>query len=104
MISNIKGDKKGSRVRAVNEDIEIAVGNTSSQALAALIAKVSGVADPATVELLLDALQLGKLKGITSIAELNRLEELQLALHTSGYNSTAGGDLWEVSKINDEDN
>jgi len=103
MISNITWNKNENCFMAVDDKINIAVGNTSSQALAALIAQVSKLPDPASTELLLDALQLGKLKGVASIDELNRLEDLAIALHTSGYSSTEAGKLWEVTKINDED-
>jgi hypothetical protein len=102
MISNITWDKNVSSFKAVNEKVNIAIGNTSSQALAALIAEVSKLPQPENIELLLDALQLGKLKGVTNADELNRLEDLTIALHTSGYSSTEGGRLWEVTKIDDD--
>src|SRR6185503_16753907 len=102
MISNITWDKNVNSFTAVNEKINIAVGNTSSQALAVLIAQVSGLPGPENIELLLDALQLGKLKGVTSVDELNRLEDLAIAIHTSGYGSTQGGKIWEVTKIDDD--
>src|SRR6185312_22499 len=102
MISNVDWDKNVDRFKAVNDKINIAVGNTSSQALAALIAQVSKLPEPENIELLLDALQLGKLKGVAAIDELNRLEDLAIALHTSGYSSTQGGRIWEVTKIDDD--
>ncbi len=102
LISNITWDKNVNGFKAVNDKINIAVGNTSSQALAVLIAQVSGLPGPENIELLLDALQLGKLKGVTSVDELNRLEDLAIAIHTSGYSSTQGGKIWEVTKIDDD--
>ncbi len=102
IISKVIWNKKVSSFKAVDEKINIAVGNTSSQALAALIANISEIEDQPNVELLLDALQLGKLKGVTDADSLNRLEDLMIALHTSGYNTGKGGYLWEVNRINDE--
>ena len=103
VISDVKFNKLVSSFSKVSSQVNVAIGNTSSQALAALIASVSGSSDKDSVELLLDALQLGKLRGVTKLAELNRLEDLAIALHTSGYNSTTGGGFWEVTKIGDEE-
>lgn len=102
LINNIRWNKNVSSFREISDQMNIAIGNTSSQALAALIGQVSGLPDPHNIETLLDALQLGKLKGVANIGELNRLEDLAIALHTSSYNSGEGGYLWEVRKIDDE--
>lgn len=102
MVGNITWSKNLNSFKAVNDKINIAIGNTSSQALAALIAQVGGLPNPQDIELLLDALQLGKLKGVTAIDELNRLEDLEIALHTSAYTSTEGGKIWEITKIDDD--
>ena len=88
---------------ALNDQVNIAVGNTASEALAALIATLADIKDQPAVELLLNALQLGQLNGVTDARNLNRMETLALALHQSGYRSTDGGDLWQVSLLNDED-
>jgi hypothetical protein len=102
LINNITWNKNLNSFREISDQMNIAIGNTASQALAALIGQVSGLPDPHNIETLLDALQLGKLKGVTNVEELNRLEDLAIALHTSSYNSGDGGHIWEVKKINDE--
>ncbi|MGF7038996.1 hypothetical protein [Mucilaginibacter lappiensis] len=103
LISNVKWNRDKSAFNGLGEEMRIAIGDTSSQALAALIAKVSDLSDPALVEWLLNALQLGKLKDLSKLQEGDRIEQLNMALHTSGYNSSAGGELWEVTKVDDKD-
>jgi hypothetical protein len=88
---------------ALNDQVNIAVGNTASEALAALIASLAEIKNQPAVELLLDALQLGQLNGVTDAKNLNRMETLALALHQNGYRSTDGGDIWQVSLLNDAD-
>ncbi len=103
IITNIKWNKEKSAFKELSDQLNIAVGNTASQALAALIAKVSKLPETANVELLLDALQLDRLRGITKPGELNRLEDLAIALHTSSYTSSDGGQIWEVTKVDAKD-
>lgn len=84
-------------------DLNIAIGNTATEALAALIATLSGNEGLPNVELLLNALQLGQLQGVTNADQLDRLEKLKLALHASTYNALDGGNIWQVGLVPSED-
>lgn len=87
----------------LEDDVNIAIGNTASEALAALIATLSGNEGQPNVEILLNALQLGQLQGITKSDQLDRLESLKLALHASTYKALDGGNIWQVGLIPSED-
>jgi hypothetical protein len=80
------------------KDFNIAIGNTSGEALSALIANTSGYpADQvAVVEEILDALQAGILPQATSDSMLNDWEELKETLHKNSFGSSRGGYLWQV--------
>lgn|GEM_PF-948760 len=80
------------------KNFNIAVGNTSGEALSALIANTTGFPDDqvAVVEEILDALQAGILPEATSDSMLDDWEELKETLHKSSFSSSRGGYLWEV--------
>lgn len=85
---------------------EIAIGNSTEEALSALLKYDMGqttndqnVLD--NYELLLDALQLGLLNNIEKTP--NKLIELEEALHQSGFSSLAGGYVWMVVDVSTND-
>lgn len=80
------------------KDFNIAIGNTSGEALSALIANTSGFpADQVpVVEEILDALQAGILPQATSDSMLNDWEALKATLHKNSFSSSRGGYLWQV--------
>lgn len=77
-------------------DLKIAIGNTSVEALSALLKNDSGhQTDPdllKSYEYLLDALQLGLLNNLE--AENNNIAALEEALHSAGYAREQGGMNW----------
>jgi len=86
-----------------DETISIAIGNTASEALSALIADLTGNQELPFVESILNALQLGLLKDIGEPDHINRYEQLQLDMHASSYANLDGGGLWQVSLIPEND-
>jgi hypothetical protein len=82
--------------KPITGDINIAVGNTPSEALAALIANMPGLEGQPAVELILDALQQGLLAKVTDVQSLDQWEELKMAIHQSSFGSTHGDYLWEI--------
>jgi hypothetical protein len=84
-----------------DNDLKVAVGNTSVDALSALLKYDSGNTDDdpdllKNYEYLLDALQLGILKNLE--AEGNNVIALEEALHSSGFAREQGGLLWIVQQ------
>lgn len=78
--------------------IEIAVGNTPEEAMAALIAADPALADEPSVELILDALQMGLLGKVTDAGTLGNTEELQLSIHKNAFSAGRGGYIWQIEK------
>lgn len=83
------------------EKVELAAGNTTVEALSALLKYDVGepTTDPDVLknyELLLDALQLGLLHSLES--EPNKLITLDEQLHTSAFSKITGGSLWVVEQ------
>ncbi|GAA3639305.1 hypothetical protein [Microlunatus ginsengisoli] len=81
--------------------VQIAAGNTTAEAVAALVASQlpapSGTGEPVvleTYETLLEALQLGLLRDLES--DGNALVGLGRARHDKGFSSVDGGHLWTV--------
>ena len=101
-ISNVKWNGSEPAFRELSKNMRIAVGNTASEAMAALIGEVNDKSNAESVEWLLNALQLGKLKALLELKDVDRHEQLNIDLHTSSYNSSGGGEYWEVSKIEDD--
>ncbi|MBI3260559.1 MAG: hypothetical protein HYZ54_13960 [Ignavibacteriae bacterium] len=81
-----------------SNNFNIAIGNSSSEALSALIANTSGFdqGSVAEVEEILNALQTGLLSKVKDESMLADWEELKAALHESSFGSTRGGFLWEI--------
>ncbi|MBV9108362.1 MAG: hypothetical protein JO306_03020, partial [Gemmatimonadetes bacterium] len=81
------------------DTVELAVGNTPSEALSALLKRDMGNTDGDpdlldNYEYLLDALQLGLLKDLES--QSGKLITLEESLHSSGFARQQGGLLWIV--------
>jgi hypothetical protein len=79
---------------------EIAIGNSTEEALAALLKYDMGqnTDDPNVLdnyEFLLDALQLGLLKNLEKTP--NKLISLEEALHSNGFSSLDGGYVWMIT-------
>ena len=84
-----------------SDQVQIAAGNTTAEAVAALVASQlpapSGSGEPVvleTYETLLEALQLGLLRDLES--DGNALVGLGRARHDKGFSSVDGGHLWTV--------
>lgn len=80
--------------------VEVGVGNTTTEALAALIKKDLAPTDAApeiltNLEYLLDALQSGWLNRLEKNNSLLQLEEI---LHSRGFASVTGGQIWMVKE------
>jgi hypothetical protein len=86
-------DKK----KAWPADVEIALGNTTTEAVSALVkSQLPEPHDPgvlASYETLLDALQLGLLRELEPATSLVTLEQ---ALHAKGFTQVDGGHMWTV--------
>ncbi|ASU33544.1 hypothetical protein [Mucilaginibacter xinganensis] len=85
---------------------EVAIGNSTEEALSALLKYDMGQTtnDPDITdnyELLLDALQLGLLNDIEKTP--NKLIELEEALHQNGFSSLAGGYVWMIADMSEKD-
>lgn len=88
------------------DTVKLAVGNTPSEALSALLKADMGNEDDdpdllANYEYLLDALQLGMLHDLES--QGNMLITLEESLHTSGFARQQGGVVWVVQSIQPAD-
>lgn len=93
-------------VSAWQAQTEIAVGNSTEEALAALLRHDmnGGTDDPdvlSNYEFLLDALQLGLLANLEKTP--NKLVSLEEGLHTNGFSALAGGYTWLIASENEED-
>lgn len=87
-------------------ETEIAIGNSTEEAIAALLKYDMGQksTDPDVLtnyEYLLDALQLGLLADLENTP--NKLITLEEALHNNGFSAQAGGYLWIISKTQNPD-
>lgn len=83
-----------------NDTVEVAAGNTTIEALSALLKKDMGNRDNdpdllKNYEFLLDALQLGMLNSLEG--QSNRIISLEEALHAKGFSQAQGGLLWVIS-------
>ena len=81
------------------DQVEVAVGNTTVEALSALLKRdlADPVGDPNVLtnyEYLLDALQLGLLRGLE--AQPTKLVALEEALHAGAFSQLDGGYVWAV--------
>lgn len=89
-----------------NAETEVAIGNSTEEALAALLKYDMGQTtdDPNLLdnyEFLLDALQLGLLKNLEKTP--NKLISLEEALHSNGFSALDGGYLWMITDDSDSD-
>ncbi len=85
----------------VDDQLEMAVGNTTVEGMSALIkhdtgGTASNDAQKLGMEMLLDALQMGMLHDIET--KSSSLIELDEALHSRAFGKVAGGYLWAVDK------
>ena len=80
------------------DEVEIALGNTTVQAVSALVKShltaPGGAAVLASYETLLDALQLGLLRDIEG--QGNALATLEQALHANAFSQLDGGHQWTI--------
>lgn len=97
MITNIQWNETTNYFDPLKTGVNIAVGNTPTEALSALIASVSGLQNQPNVELILNALQLGLLEQVMSATELTSFEKLAMRIHKSTFSSLKSGCLWQVS-------
>ncbi|HZI46845.1 MAG TPA: hypothetical protein VFD75_03560, partial [Pyrinomonadaceae bacterium] len=96
----------GSNSSVWSAQTEIAIGNSTEEALSALLKKdmqqgtaAQGILD--NYEYLLDALQLGVLADIEK--QPNKFIALEEALHNNGFSSFTGGLVWLISDSGDAD-
>lgn len=101
MIQAITWNETKDYFEPIKNNIDIAVGNTPAEALAALIANKTDLKGQPAVELILDALQLGLLARVDDVGTLDKWEDLKLAIQQSGFSSTDGGDIWEIKEKTD---
>jgi hypothetical protein len=87
-----------------SDDVEIAVGNNTTEAVSALVKRQLPAPDGkgvlASYETLLDALQLGLLRELEPAKSLITLEE---ALHAIAFTQVDGGHLWTVQAASTPD-
>jgi hypothetical protein len=89
------------------DKVELAIGNTTIEALSALLKEDVGdhSTDPNVLknyEYLLDALQLNMLHGLES--EPNKLITLDETLHSQAFSKITGGSLWVVEQTQQDPN
>ncbi|MCU0910417.1 MAG: hypothetical protein MUE98_03455, partial [Rhodobacteraceae bacterium] len=80
--------------------VEVAIGNTTPEALSALIAAQPDLAGLQNVELLLNALQLGLLTRIELPGGLRDLED---AIQKNGFSSVSQGTIWAIEPVTGAD-
>lgn len=100
MITGIIWNETRDYFDPLKSGVNIAVGNTPSEALSALIASLSGLQSQPDVEWVLNALQLGVLDQVTNATELSNLENLSALIHKSTFGSLKSGSLWQVTVAN----
>ncbi|KND18968.1 hypothetical protein ADZ37_11405 [Pannonibacter phragmitetus] len=96
LLTNIAWDKTTHYItpRQPGPDgIKVAIGNTTPEALSALIAAQPDFAGLQNVELILNALQLGLLTRIELPGGLRDVED---ALHKNGFASASQGTVWTI--------
>lgn len=76
--------------------VQIAVGNSTSEALSAMLAAQPDLSGVPNVELALNALQLGLLSRLQLPGGLRNIDE---AIHQSGFASTSNGTVWVVEPV-----
>ncbi len=82
--------------RTPSADLQIAVGNTAAEAMAALLAAQSDLADLPNVETILNALQAGLLDRLTLPGGLTDIDEI---LHQKDFASTSQATLWRIQPV-----
>lgn len=78
------------------ESLEVAVGNTTPEALSALLAAQPNLSGEPHIEQILNALQLGLLGRLQFPGGLRTIDE---AIHQAGFASTSDGTLWVVQPV-----
>lgn len=78
------------------ESLEVAVGNTTPEALSAMLAAQPNLAGEPHIEQILNALQLGLLSRLQLPGGLRMIDE---AIHQAGFASTSDGTLWAVQSV-----
>ncbi len=82
-----------SKRTATPSDLQVAVGNTTPEALSALLAHQEELRDVKNIELALNALQLGLLQRLQLP---NGLHDIDQAIHQAGFSSTSNGTVWII--------
>lgn len=79
--------------KAAASDLKVAIGNTTPEALSALLASEPELSSLKNVETVLNALQLGLLNRMDLPGGLAKIDEM---LHQSGFSSLSHGTIWIV--------
>ncbi len=95
LMTDIPWDKSTHYIDKKNPgpDLEIAVGNTTAEALSALLAAQSDLSGLQNVEIILNALQLGLLNRMNLPGGLAAIDEV---LHQNAFASSSHGTIWCV--------
>ncbi len=100
LVQGVTWDAHRDYMAGLSGTARVAVGNTSAEAMSALVRQQLGDAAPRDIEVTLNALQLGVLRGLDEPHGKGAYDE---ALHRSHFGSAHGGVLWQVSRRGDED-
>ncbi|MCP1846152.1 hypothetical protein ACVIHI_009068 [Bradyrhizobium sp. USDA 4524] len=85
---------------AASSDLEIAVGNTSAEAVSALLAAQPDLKSLPKIEFVLNALQTGILSRLTLPGGLADMDEV---LHQADFTSTNVGQIWVIVPVKAKD-
>lgn len=94
MVQAVGWDPGADYAARSGKPIEIAIGNTTAEALSALVAAQPDTAGDANCEFLLNAMQLGLLTRLEG--QSDRLAKLDAALHAEAFGSSPGGTVWTL--------
>lgn len=94
MVQAVGWDPNADYSARSDKPIEIAIGNTTAEALSALVAAQPDTAGDTDCEFLLNAMQLGLLARLEG--QSDRLAKLDAALHGEAFGSSPGGTIWTL--------
>ncbi len=103
LVTDIPWDKKTHYIdkKLPSSDLQVSIGNTTAEALSALIAAQPEFSSLKNIETILNALQIGVLNRLTLPGGLAEIDE---ALHQKDFASTSHGSIWEIKPKVDESN
>lgn len=96
LIRDIAWNPSGLAPSGPARPLEVAIGNTETECVSALLANRPGLAGDEDAEFLLDAAQTGTLSEHWGADQTVKLEHL---LHSSAFASLAGETLWQVAPV-----